>query len=986
MDAEVRTYQDDFERDPSETTSVAPSRRRARAVTIAAALAHVALLSGCTSGNPQENIGTLGSALSGPVLTHHNDNARTGAILNETSLNPTNVSPHQFGYLYNLPVLGSIYAQPLVASNVTINGQTYASVLYVATMANMVYAFDVSGTAPTHALLIAGPAGSSAGAATLEPPTPNNDAPVDTCVSCLPQDMVIGGCANAGGQVNIPGEIGILSTPVIVGNTMYLITTTGSHAENQQFLHALNITTFQEVHTKQVVTQPPGVTQNGGEVFTSSMEVQRPALLASNGTIYAAFGAYCDVMPYNGYVIGFDAADLSPKFMWNDTPYPGGAGGIWQSGEGPAADQAGNVYLLTGNGDCANCSVGGGGMSIVQPGGTNVSEAMVRLTPELGFGASDTTAWFIPDNYQQLEAYDVDFGSAGILLLPNTNLVLGGGKYSTIYVADKTNLGGFDSQEIVQSLAVNLPPDTSCGTTCAKGYGLRQHLPEIHGLPVYWSGSNSDRILPAPRIYVWATSDVLKSYTFDSSTLQFATTPTESSAMCVGNPGAMLSISANGTTNGIVWASRAFSNGPANGAQVFAPRQGRLMAFDAGDVSNLLWDSASEASAPAAPTFSFSKNAPPTIANGKVFLASFPNVQTPEAGNDSAAVMVYGLMALPPSTFSVTEGFPQTVLLTGGSLAASQQFGLAGNTDVFAVDNNGQLNVAWVSTNGPWSGPAEPTSNNAFPNPSIQFPPGAPVAASNQFGLPNNTDLFAVDVNGNLDVAWVNAGNPWQGPSPIGAQCSNGQGGYYTDDNLPCQFPNDANIAVSQQFPLDQTDVFIVDTKGALTVSWVTGRGNWQSAEITANICFQSERRSPRRNSSGSIKRMSFSWTTRVRSMSSITTRRRRARRSARGSGRLRSETEASSLCVPTSPRHSSLDSRTIRMCSRLTRRGPSTSRGSTATTHPADRCSWCRLVSNRRRRACSRTAPPSQPRSSSAPTRVARRTFSSSIRRVSSE
>jgi hypothetical protein len=804
--------------------------RRARAVTIAAALAHAAALSGCASGEG-EKIGRSTAALSGPILTQHNDNARTGANTTETVLTPSNVSPQQFGYLYNLPVQGNIYAQPLVASQVPMlppGGRVglVSSALYVATTHNMVYAFDVSGPTPTQPILTA----------TLEPPVPNNEAALSNPKSGpQPEDKVIGACWPNNSQINIPGEIGIVSTPVIVGTTMYVMTTSGAEMNNRHYLHALDIETLTDLpNSPQVVTMPG----EGDGSFPSWMHIQRAALLATgpsaaapNGQIYASFAAYCDLGTYHGYVIGFDPTTLQATSVWNDSP-TGNGGGIWQSGQGPAADTSGNVYLLTGN---ANGPNGPLADPNVADGGPNAAEAMVRLTPDLQFDPSDTTAWFVPHNYVALDQSDLDYSAGGVLLLPDTTLALGGGKYSTIYVTEQANLGGFSADDadpnVVQSLVVNKVTDTTAS------------LPQIHGSPVYWNGPSG------PYIYVWATNDTLKAFNFFDG--QFEQYPVVAGAPPVGNPGGMLSLSANGNTNGIVWATRALcdaSNTPQSG--VFSPRQGRLMAFDANDVSptltgsvpglRLLWDSASEAAAPAAPPFAFSKNAPPSIANGKVFVPTFSSQQAPDPGSDTAYVMVYGLMAVPPSEFDLSAGYPgypATVLSTGGSLAASQQFGLSDNTDVFAIDNNGLLNVAWVTGQGQWMGPAEPTSNNAYPHPGIQFPPGAPVAASQQFGTSSpQTDVFAVDVNGNLDVAWVAGGGSWHGPSAIGAQCSNGQGGFFTHDGLPCQFPNDANIAVSQQFgtPSPQTDVFIVDSKGALTVTWwAVGNSVWQSAEIT---------------------------------------------------------------------------------------------------------------------------------------------------------
>ena len=80
------------------------------------------------------------------VLTQHNDNSRTGANLNETVLNTSNVNVNQFGKLFSRIVDGQIYGQPLYAPGVAI-GQSIHNVVYVATMKNNVYAFDADNPA-----------------------------------------------------------------------------------------------------------------------------------------------------------------------------------------------------------------------------------------------------------------------------------------------------------------------------------------------------------------------------------------------------------------------------------------------------------------------------------------------------------------------------------------------------------------------------------------------------------------------------------------------------------------------------------------------------------------------------------------------------------------------------------------------------------------------------------------------------------------------
>jgi len=136
-------------------------------------------------------------------------------------------------------------------------------------------------------------------------------------------------------------------------------------------------------------------------------------------------------------------------------------------------------------------------------------------------------------------------------------------------------------------------------------------------------------------------------------------------------------------------------------------------------------------------------------------------------------------------------------------LAASIQFGAPQQTDVFGVTKNGKLAVAWVTGTNPWSGPAEIFDGG--------YEPGAPVAASRQFGIDNQTDLFAVNKNGELTVSWVTGTGNWQGPHSLT------HGGY----------PSKAWVAASQRFGRDTTDVYAVDNEGALTVHSVDGKNPW---------------------------------------------------------------------------------------------------------------------------------------------------------------
>ncbi|MBG1252128.1 hypothetical protein [Burkholderia pseudomallei] len=149
---------------------------------------------------------------------------------------------------------------------------------------------------------------------------------------------------------------------------------------------------------------------------------------------------------------------------------------------------------------------------------------------------------------------------------------------------------------------------------------------------------------------------------------------------------------------------------------------------------------------------------------------------------------------------------PAALFPSRAAVASSNQFGIPNQTDVFAVGRDGALNVAWVVSADRWNGPT-PISAAGL------FPAGAAIAASNQFGIPNQTDVFAVSDSGALNVAWVVSAERWNGPIPISAAG---------------HFPASAPLATSNQFGIpNQTDVFVVDNKGALNVAWVVGAGSW---------------------------------------------------------------------------------------------------------------------------------------------------------------
>jgi hypothetical protein len=507
------------------------------------------------------------------VLTWHNDNARTGLNANETILTPANVNSNGFGKVFAQPVDGPIYAQPLYVPNLTISNKGIHNTVIVATQHDSVYAFDADSDAGTnqtplwHTSFINPAAGITA--------VPSGDAayPNGDCQTFL-------------------GEIGIVGTPVIdaASGTLYVVARTKEPLAppydltlvQMQRLHALDITSGAERPCSPVVIAAfaPGTGDgaSGGYVhFNPARELQRSALLLSGGIVYIAWASYCDINPYHGWIIGYDAQRLQQVAVLNDTPN-GSEGGIWMSGAGPAAAPDGSIYCVTGNGTFA----------------TNASpqdfgDSFLRLTP--GLALSD---YFTPHDQASLAAQDADLGSGGALVLPDSAgslahpfLVVGCGKEGKIYLLDRENLGRFNPASDIgalQTVALNAP---------------------LFGLPAFYNN----------RLYFQGVGTALKAFGISNARLD-ATPVSQSTDQAVFR-GATPSISANGIGDGIVWQVAA---APAGGWRA------TLRAYDAGDLSQRLYDSYSGVQVGAPDGISYVKFVVPTIANGKVYVGTIESL------------------------------------------------------------------------------------------------------------------------------------------------------------------------------------------------------------------------------------------------------------------------------------------------------------------------------------------------------------------------
>jgi hypothetical protein len=491
------------------------------------------------------------------VLTHHNDNARTGQNLNETLLTHANVNSNTFGKVFSYTVDGQIYPQPLCLANVAITNKGVHNVVFVATAHGTVYAFDADANAGAN------------GAPLWQVSFVNPGAGITT----VPNADV-----NSG---NIAPEIGITSTPVIdiSSGTIYVEMKTKEVAGTTSYvhrLHALSVGSGAEKFGGPIVIS--GAVNGNGDgndganhvAFNGLRHMNRPGLLLVNGTIYLAYGSHGDNGPYHGWIFGFNATTLQPRGIFNTTPN-GGLGGFWNGGGGPAADSAGNIFCITGNGTF-NAATNNYGDSFLRIATTN--------------GALSLADYFTPFNQQSLADTDADLGSGATILLPDSvgsaahpHLMVGGGKEGKIYLVDRDAMGHFNSlndAQTVQSI---------------------QAINNSFDCPAYFNNT----------LYYIGGGDALKAFRFSNGLL---VTPPVSSTNTLGWPGATPSISANGTSNPIVWAIE--SAGADGGAHAI------LHAWNATNVALELYNS-SQAGSRDDPGAAIKFTAP-TIANGKVYV------------------------------------------------------------------------------------------------------------------------------------------------------------------------------------------------------------------------------------------------------------------------------------------------------------------------------------------------------------------------------
>ena len=404
-------------------------------------------------------------------------------------------------------------------------------------------------------------------------------------------------------------QIGILGTPAIdpEKQVLYVVADTlppGAFSNPVFQLHALSLVDGHEMFGGPVEIAPtvPGTgagSSNGTIAFDGFWQLQRPGLMLANGNLYIAFGSHADTGNYQGWMLEYAPSTLQQKAVFNSAPN-GRQGAFWHSGRAPAIDGDGNVIALTGNGDW--------------DGVANFSESLLHLS-----GADlSLLDWYTPQEWSNLNSQDWDLGSAGAILIPEVHFLLMGGKAGMLYLVNYDSMG-------------HLGPDTTSTVQ-----GVQVNTWGIFDMALWYNAPNG------PVVYEYDPSTSLKAFQIANnqlnSTILSEYSPPDSSLY------AGVSLSANGSQGGIVWLT--------TGNQAADGDPATLHALDATNLASELWNSNLNGSRDLPGTFT--KFAPSTVANGRVYVPTLSN-----------AVVVYGNSASPQ-----TAGTPaiSTVVNSGSFL------------------------------------------------------------------------------------------------------------------------------------------------------------------------------------------------------------------------------------------------------------------------------------------------------------------------------
>jgi hypothetical protein len=627
------------------------------------------------------------------VPTWRYDLTHVGANTNETALTPANVNVNTFGKLFSLTVDGSVYAQPLYVNGLTMSDGQVHNVLFVATEHDSIYAFDADSNGGANAnpiwkiTMLDAAHGAGPGATTM----PNTDE----------------------GSPDIAPEVGITGTPFIntSTNTMYVVSKTKESGTYFARLHAINIRTGAELPGSPVAISATvngtGNGSSGGKLsFSPLWQNNRPALNYYNGYVYIGFGSHGDNGPWHGWLFAYDATTLKQTAVVCTSPN-GFGNGVWGAGGGPPIDTAaGRMFITTGNGTYAS----------YPPFNASSEFGDSIVAFDLSNGKLTPVDAFTPFNQGHLSTADLDQGSGGILMMPdqqgaNPHILMQVGKEGRILILNRDNLGGY---------ATGVTSNTNALQDI-----LKQAGGGLWSTPAYWNGN----------VYIWAKADVPKLFKVNSGVLD--TTPSSQSNISSAYPGASFTVSSDGAQNGIAWAVRT-DQYTTHGAQV-------LYAWDANDLSNLLYESDTNAARDGAGHAM--KFAIPVVTNGKVYVAALGQVD------------VYGLfngapIAAAPVISPDGGSFGGTLNVTLSSTTASANiyYTLDGSVPTLAstlysgpiaISNDTTIRAIASASGFIQSAVSSATFTDIGQTPAVSFLPGAGTYTAAQTVRLSDTDTAA---------------------------------------------------------------------------------------------------------------------------------------------------------------------------------------------------------------------------------------------------
>jgi hypothetical protein len=565
------------------------------------------------------------------ITTYHYDNYRTGWNQNETSLTPLNVNSASFGVLQSVPLDDQVDAQPLYMPGVFITAGQYTgthNVIYVATESDSVFAIDAqSGT-----VLL-----------TVSLGTP------------IPYPL---GCNENGPNV------GINSTPVIdpTSKTLYVMVYTQESGAPEYMLHALDLGSLGDKVAPQLVSASHTLTNGSTFEFNATYQRQRPGLLLANGNIYAGFGSFCDFAPSmsRGWLLGWQTGTLTPLDandlfdMQSSSPNSFFLSSVWMSGYAPSVDDSGNVLVVTGNSDPSGTTY---------DGVTNIQESVIKISPDL----STVLDLFTPTDWPSLDENDFDFGSGGVLVLPDQegsfpHLAVAAGKKGSLFFMNEDNLGGYST---TGNNVLGIYEIGSCW--CGQSYYVDP------------SGSS-------PRV-VTSGGSIMQVYQVITSPLPALNLVAQSTSLfgTQQDAGFFTTISSNGTSNAVIWALARPLGVSSNAVRLYAFNP------DSGSTLKPIYTS----SAGTWPNLNGNANLVPVVANGEVFVASYKQLD------------IFGLIkAITTTTLSSSvnpSSYGQDVTLTAevttnGTVAPSGTVTFRNGTKTLGTESVNSGGVATFST------------------------------------------------------------------------------------------------------------------------------------------------------------------------------------------------------------------------------------------------------------------------------------------------